>query len=38
MHLETRSSLWVLEDDTYPLALEVVQDYVRRAGEEPRGS
>ena len=36
MHLETRSSLWVLEDDTYPRALEVVQDYVRRSGEEPR--
>ena len=36
MHLETRPSLWVLEDDTYPLALEVVQDYLRRAGEELR--
>ena len=36
MHLEIRPSLWVLEDDTYPLALEVVQDYLRRAGEELR--
>ena len=36
MHLETRPSLWVLEDDTYTRALEVVQDYVRCSEGEPR--
>ncbi len=34
MHLETRSSVWVLDDDTYAQALEVVEEYTRRTGED----
>ena len=33
MHMETRSSVWVLEDDTYPRALEIVKEYVGRTVE-----
>ena len=35
MRMETRSSVWVLEDDTYPRALEIAEEYARRAEEAP---
>ena len=35
MRMETWSSVWVLEDDTYPRALEIAEEYARRAEEAP---
>ena len=35
MRMETRSSVWVLEDDTYPRAFEIAEEYARRAEEAP---
>ena len=32
-HLETRPSVWVLEDECFPLALEIARDYESRTGE-----
>ena len=34
MRLESRSSVWVLDDDTYARALEVVDEYTRRIEED----
>ena len=33
LHMETRSSIWVLEDEHFEQAVEIVEDYLRRRQE-----
>jgi len=35
LNIEVRPSVWVLEDDKYSQAREIVSDYVARQGETP---
>jgi len=34
LRMETRASVWVLQDETYSRALEVVEDYARRTAQD----
>ena len=34
LNMETRSSVWVLEDESYPRALEIVNEYIRKSHED----
>ncbi len=35
LRMETRSSVWVLDDEQYPAALEIVEEYVRTSKNVP---